>query len=128
METIEAERPYSVYKHTFPDGSYYYGITRQEPKERWGYGHGYLGQRVHDAIDEFGWDSVVSDVLVSGLTEEEAKIVETCLITSTRSTEFGHNDVEITSGDRNAIIRILAMTLMKLSERLYWKEWMEKQK
>lgn len=30
-----------VYKHTFPNGKVYIGITGQEPYKRWKYGNGY---------------------------------------------------------------------------------------
>ena len=30
-----------VYKHTSPNGKVYIGITKQNPKQRWGNGSGY---------------------------------------------------------------------------------------
>ena len=37
-------REYSVYKHTFPNGKVYIGITKQNPLKRWRNGTGYKGQ------------------------------------------------------------------------------------
>ena len=35
---------WTVYKHTFPDGKVYIGITGMKPEKRWSDGHGYLGR------------------------------------------------------------------------------------
>ena len=38
---------YSVYKHTFPDGKVYIGISIN-PKTRWSRGHGYKNNKIMD--------------------------------------------------------------------------------
>lgn len=39
---------YTVYKHTFPNGKIYIGITKQAPSKRWRNGTGYSGQKAEE--------------------------------------------------------------------------------
>lgn len=64
---------YTVYKHTFPNGKVYIGITGQTPSRRWREGHGYEGQPVFDAIVKYGWDNIEHTILEKGLTKEQAE-------------------------------------------------------
>lgn len=85
---------YSVYKHTFPNGKVYIGITCQKPEDRWDKGKGYLGQpRMARAIVEYGWDNIEHKVLFDELTEEEAKQLEASLISEYNSNniKYGYN-------------------------------------
>jgi hypothetical protein len=87
-------RDYCVYKHTSPSGKVYIGITHQEPTRRWQNGFGYrLNEYFFRAIVKYGWDSFKHEVLLSGLTKEEACAAEVALIAAYRSNEkdFGYN-------------------------------------
>lgn len=90
----ETRAKYIVYKHTFPDGKVYVGMTRQTPQRRWGKGSGYNNVRLmKEAIKRFGWDNVEHKVLFSGLSFEEAceKEIETILLYNSADPERGYN-------------------------------------
>lgn len=85
---------YSVYKHTFPNGKVYIGITSQKPEYRWANGKGYSAQPLMiRAISKYGWNNVVHEVLFDGLTKEEAEQKEIELIAYYKSNQkkFGYN-------------------------------------
>lgn len=93
---------YSVYKHTFPNGKVYIGITLQKPEYRWNHGFGYLGLKkngeymqpaIANAIQKYGWENVTHEILFDGLTKEEAESKEIELISKYHSNEiqFGYN-------------------------------------
>ena len=64
---------YKVYIHKFPNGKAYIGITRQEPKIRWGGGNGYVrNEYMHRAIKKYGWENIEHIILFDGLSEEDA--------------------------------------------------------
>lgn len=80
---------WSVYKHTFPNGKVYIGITSGDPLKRWNGGRGYSGQRrMFSAIVEFGWDNVQHDIVADGLSESEAHRIEQKMIS-----EHDENDL-----------------------------------
>lgn len=82
---------YFVYKHTAPNGKVYIGITRQSPEKRWSNGAGYRGYGVfRNAIKKYGWGNIQHEILLSGLTREEAKKKEIELIALYKSTERKH--------------------------------------
>lgn len=84
---------YKVYKHTSPSEKVYIGITKQEPKQRWGNGSGYYKQVFHLAIKKYGWDNITSEILFENLSLEQACKKEMELIASYRSnnSNFGYN-------------------------------------
>lgn len=89
---METNKTYSVYKHTFPNGKVYIGITCMDPKKRWSGGSGYRGQsKIYNAIQYYGWRNIVHDVLCTGLTKEEAEAEEIRLIALYNSTKNGYN-------------------------------------
>jgi hypothetical protein len=72
---------WSVYKHTFPDGRVYIGITSLSPNERWDSGLGYESQpKFFRQIVKVGWDNIEHEVLASGLSEQSAREMEKNLI------------------------------------------------
>lgn len=79
------ERNFCVYKHTFPDGKVYIGITGQDPTIRWSNGFGYQGQRVFKYIVKYGWDNIKHEILYSDLTVLEAERIERKLITENKA-------------------------------------------
>ena len=93
---------YCVYKHTFPNGKVYIGITCKKPEYRWNHGCGYTAKRdngeyhqpyIARAILKYGWGNVEHEILFSGLTKEEAERKEIKLIEEYKSNqpEFGYN-------------------------------------
>lgn len=77
------ENSYSVYKHTTPSNKVYIGITRQRPERRWQNGYGYEKHgNIHwyNAIKKYGWNNIEHEILLSGLSEDEAKQKEIELI------------------------------------------------
>lgn len=89
------ESNYKVYKHTFPNGKVYIGITKLKPKYRWGHnGNGYYRHPfLINAIKKFGWDNIKHEVLFENLTRQEAELKEVELISLHKSNQrqFGYN-------------------------------------
>ena len=86
-------RIYSLYRHTFPNGKMYIGITKKTPVgRRWQNGKGYSHQpKMAHAITKYGWANVRHDVLLVGLTEQEAKFWEQFYIKQFDTVENGYN-------------------------------------
>lgn len=85
---------YCVYKHTTPSGKVYIGITKQEVKNRWKNGSGYKPCKAfYRAILKYGWNNIQHEVLVTGLTEEEACDMEVKLVAEYNSAnpKYGYN-------------------------------------
>lgn len=85
---------YKVYKHTFPNGKVYIGITQQTLIRRWQNGKGYYKNSfISKAINKYGWENVKHEVLFENLTKKEAEQKEIELITFYKSTneKFGYN-------------------------------------
>lgn len=88
------KRNYCVYRHTAPNGKAYVGITRIDPKKRWGNGNGYHKQSLFfNAIKKYGWDNFEHEILLDGLTAEEAGLAEKIFIYYWKLTDrkFGYN-------------------------------------
>lgn len=110
ISNINKEQCFKVYMHTSPNGKRYIGITRQEnPERRWGSsGCGYVDNKhFWRAIQKYGWNNFLHEVLFDGLTKEEAEQKEKELIAYYDSTDQtkGYN---ITAGggyNINAILR-----------------------
>lgn len=72
---------YKVYVHIFPNGKRYVGITGQKVERRWRKGLGYSANvRLTRAFKKYGWDSVRHEILLTGLSLEEAAEAEKNLI------------------------------------------------
>ena len=84
---------YVLYVHTFPNGKYYVGITKQDVCRRWREGKGYEGQLVFDAILKYGWDNIRHEIVATGLTKDEAEQLEIEMIKCLHSLshENGYN-------------------------------------
>ena len=89
------ENSYTVYKHTFPNGKIYIGITNQTIERRWRYnGSGYKTQSLmYNAILKYGWDNIKHEILYMGMSKDEAEEVEIELISRYKSNqrEYGYN-------------------------------------
>ena len=87
---------YTVYRHTFPNGKVYIGLTSRDPHIRWGRnGCGYKNKQpiIQNAIMKFGWDNIKHEILFTGLSKEEAEETEINLINQFKSDDdrFGYN-------------------------------------
>ena len=72
---------YTVYRHTAPNGTMYVGITCSNPKRRWDCGRGYRKQPLFfNAIQKYGWDNFKHEILLEGLTVEQACLAEKLFI------------------------------------------------
>lgn len=79
---MKAEKTWSVYRHTFPNGKVYIGITNN-PESRWDNGMGYApNQPMFRDIVLYGWRNIAHEILFDGLTEEDAHEKEKELISS----------------------------------------------
>ena len=90
----ELMKEYCVYKHKFPNGKVYIGITSQNPLKRWSGGSGYRNQKLmYAAILKYGWDNIKHEILFDGLTKEEAEQKEKVLIAKYESSNpvYGYN-------------------------------------
>lgn len=106
---------YSVYKHTTPSGKVYIGITSKPVKERWLNGRGYAkNEHFWNAIKKYGWDNIEHQVLVSGLSKDEASEVEKMYIALYRSHEIKHG-YNLTEGGETGIVHTME-SRRKLSE------------
>lgn len=88
------DKKYCVYRHTFPNGKVYIGITCQKPHERWCNGTGYKHQQlIYRAILRYGWENVQHEVVAEGLTHDQACGMEVELIKAYDSTnpKCGYN-------------------------------------
>lgn len=84
---------YTVYKHTSPSGKVYIGITNRNPVKRWGrQGIYYKGsKKFYNAIQKYGWDNILHEILFIHLTAEEAKIKEQELISHYKAFDLSYN-------------------------------------
>lgn len=111
----QEEKRYKVYKHEFPNGKVYIGITSMRTWERWCGGHGYDGQPLmRKAIKKYGWKNIKHSIIADGLTKSEAENLEIELIKKYKANNrrFGYN---IDNGGRLAVERSIA-TRKKMSE------------
>lgn len=72
----------------------YFGITCQEPENRWMNGHGYAGHLpIGRAIKKYGWDNFEHIIIFKNLIESDAKKLEVLYIAmyETQSDEYGYN-------------------------------------
>lgn len=68
-----------LYKHTTPSGKVYIGITSQKPEHRWNNGKGYMNSEkspFKSAIIKYGWDNIKHEILLTDLSEDDAKEFE----------------------------------------------------
>ena len=85
---------YKLYVHISPDEKRYYGITSQEPKNRWQNGRGYrYNEYFTRAINKYGWDNFEHIVLFNELDKEQAEAMEQIFIAlyNTTNPKYGYN-------------------------------------
>ena len=92
METND--KKYIVYMHTSPNMKRYIGITSLDPVKRWRNGRGYKDQSYFwNAIKKYGWDNFKHEVLIQGVSFEEACALEQKFIQDykTYDSKYGYN-------------------------------------
>jgi group I intron endonuclease len=77
VEKTEEERTYCVYMHTNKtNGKVYVGITSKKPEKRWGKNGCEYDKKTQrafaGAIEKYGWDGFIHDVLFDNLTKSKA--------------------------------------------------------
>lgn len=89
-------KPYKVYKHTFPDGKIYIGVTKQTLAERKSSGY-YHNSAMKEAVKKFGWINIKSEIIEEHLTKKQALKIEAKLIRQYKSNkpEFGYNIIKV---------------------------------
>ena len=87
------EKKYVVYRHIFPNGKSYIGITCAKPyHRRWRAGSSYYKQpKVYNAIQKYGWDNIQHEILYSNLSQADANSIEQEMIAKYNSVENGYN-------------------------------------
>ena len=62
---------YIVYKYEFPNGMIYIGVTKNtiQVRREQGYQH---NRQLQDAVKQFGWNNVTTEILEENLSEDEA--------------------------------------------------------
>lgn len=71
------KKEYCLYCHTNKiNGKKYFGITCQKPRRRWQNGYGYKTKYFYNAIKKYGWGNFTHEVLIEGLSFDEAKKLE----------------------------------------------------
>jgi len=108
---------YCVYKHESPSGKVYIGITCRRPEKRWQNGRGYLyshNDHFYHAIKKYGWNNFKHEILLTGLTKEQACKEEIRLIAMYDATNplYGYNQ----DAGGNSCGRATESTRKKLSE------------
>jgi len=83
---------YLVYKHTSPSGKSYIGITKNLTERNKTHKQTTSCNAFAAAIKKYGWDNFTHEILVEGLTLEEANAMEKQLITEHNTlTPYGYN-------------------------------------
>lgn len=79
------------YLYTFPNGKKYCGITKNSIEQRaWGR---YRGQRVGYAIEKYGWENVIKQIILESEDEEliKQKEIDTIRELNLLDSNFGYN-------------------------------------
>jgi len=88
------DKEYKVYLLIFPNNKKYCGFTSQNLKRRWDHGHGYIKcPLVYRAIQKYGWDSVLKELIFTSTDEQKAldkekEIIQTYQLTNPN---YGYN-------------------------------------
>lgn len=87
------EKTYVVYRHIFPNGKSYIGITCSTPyHRRWTSGARYRNQpKMNNAIEKYGWDNVQHEILFENLSRDDANKIEQEMIAKYNSIVNGYN-------------------------------------
>lgn len=83
---------YTIYCHTNKiNGKRYVGVTRQNPRDRWGNGKHYTRHgRFYLDIQKYGWEEFAHEILFTDLSKEEASTKEAELVKKWKLTDPKH--------------------------------------
>lgn len=115
------EENYCVYKHTSPSGKVYIGITKQTPNCRWKNGFGYESSpHFWNAIQKYGWENFSHEVLIEGISKEDACAEERRLIADLNALDptFGYN--QKTGGELGSFMNEEAKAKLSDSLKLFY--------
>ena len=91
MARCLANKNYCVYEHIFPNGKKYIGISCDAEK-RWRNGKGYETQpKIARAINKYGWENVTHNIIIDGISKEQAETLERYLIAELKTIDNGYN-------------------------------------
>lgn len=97
------ERKWCVYMHTNKiNGKKYIGITCQKPEYRWNNGQGYHDTYFGNAIEKYGWDNFIHEIIKEELSQEEACKLEITLIENLETTNRSKGYNISTGGEKSA--------------------------
>ena len=126
MNSTQSDKKYIVYKHTTPSGKVYIGITSKAPENRWASGFGYEHQLYFfRAIVKYGWINIKHEILLEGLTKEEAESKEIELISQYKSADLNYGYNIDLGGDLH---KLSVETRQKISAIKRGKKWTERQR
>lgn len=98
MIDYREDNKWTVYVHISPSNKYYVGITSKKPKERWRNGDGYKkNEYFYRAIQKYGWNNFIHEIISEHLTKNEACDMEKLLIKKLNSSDY-HHGYNISSG------------------------------
>ena len=123
------ERKYCVYRHTSPSGKVYIGITKQTVDKRWKKGFGYQSSpHFWNAIQKYGWDNFLHDILFDELSADEACSIEQKLISEYDSTnpKYGYN--EMSGGQIGSLHNDSVRKKLSVLRKQYYEEHPEERK
>ena len=80
MKNLKNWNKFIVYRHIAPNGFSYIGMTSLEPEKCWKNGKGYYGTLFEEMILKYGWENIEHEILYTGLTEAEARLVKSVTI------------------------------------------------
>lgn len=122
-------KKYIVYKHIFPNGKIYIGITNNNLNNRFKNGKGYShSSKMTAAIQKYGWDNIKHEILCEGLSKEEAEFKEIELIAKYKSNqkEFGYNTRPGGKCNETHSDEVKEKLSISLTGRIMNKEWRKK--
>lgn len=100
------DKSYSVYRHIFPTGETYTGITSGKVEDRWNNGFGYESQRkFFKRIVAVGWDNIIHEIVETNLDENTARKMEKELIARDheKSLNVNHHEGVDTSWTKDVV-------------------------
>lgn len=104
-------KSYCVYEHVFPSGKKYIGISCDAEK-RWRNGKGYEKQgKIANAINRYGWENIQHNIIVDGVTKEQAETLERYLIAELDTIKNGYNT---TVGGENILTTYLTPYILSM--------------
>lgn len=81
-QEVQDQKCYTVYRHISPSGRVYVGITKLPLLYRWGL-QGFRYKRCklfYRAIQKYGWNKIVHEIILDGVSKSEAVYTERYLI------------------------------------------------